>query len=94
MTNLDKDAASGRWDWRINIDVIQRSMGDLAQFDSRGSNPGGGEGGYERLPTTGGVESEGLSPYTGDVSVFNANALNVFPRVTALGDRKKNSYFV
>lgn len=95
VTNLDKDATSGQWDWRINIDAIQRSMGDLAQFDSRRSNPGGGEGGLERFPTTGGVEIEDLSPYTGDVSVFNANALNMLPRVFRVmdvGGKKRSLY--
>jgi len=34
VTNLDKDPTTGGWAWRINIDVILRSMGTLAQFES------------------------------------------------------------
>lgn len=64
VTNLDKDPATGGWAWRVNIDVILRSMGTLAQFESGRRHREDTQG---RLLGGGGDEDE-LGSYGGDVS--------------------------
>lgn len=66
VTNLDKDPATGKWDWRINIDAIQRNMGVLAQFDSGKQHRE--EGSLGRLAGRVGEGKDELLPYKGDVS--------------------------
>lgn len=73
VTNLDKDPRTGRWEWRVNIDCIHRSMSSLAQFDLEAAGGAAGTGGIAGI---GGIATAGaaarmesdLAPFRGDVS--------------------------
>ncbi|CAM9659341.1 unnamed protein product [Ascophyllum nodosum] len=90
VTNLGKDSATGRWQWRINIDAIQRSKGELARFNSEGRSIGGGESGLQRLAGGRGGDSgrEELPQYTGD-TLFIAGGNSRYVRSKHLPEIRK-----